>query len=153
MLLKTFFFNSLTSINFFHQRKNQVYIDWYLNSHDGGCHHIETSLLICRANQWTGFYLITASVMKELMKNFSAEPFQHIETKAGVQSNIIHLPSQSKGTESIFEIFLFKVGNFSLTSANLYQVHYISIKDNIQSKTSCKKSNCQYLNRIEKIGR
>ena len=27
---------------------------------------METSPLICRANQWTGFYLITASGMKEL---------------------------------------------------------------------------------------
>ena len=27
---------------------------------------METSLLICRASQWTGFYMITASVMKEL---------------------------------------------------------------------------------------
>ena len=27
---------------------------------------METSPLICRANQWTGFYMITASVMKEL---------------------------------------------------------------------------------------
>ena len=34
--------------------------------HDGGCYHIETSPLICRANQWTGFYMITALVMKEL---------------------------------------------------------------------------------------
>ena len=24
--------------------------------------------MICRANQWTGFYMITASVMKELRK-------------------------------------------------------------------------------------
>ena len=32
--------------------------------HDGGRYHIETSPLICRANQWTGFYMITASVMK-----------------------------------------------------------------------------------------
>ena len=29
--------------------------------HDGGRYHIET-----RANQWSGFYMITASVMKEL---------------------------------------------------------------------------------------
>ena len=36
------------------------------NSHDGGRYHIETSPLICWANQWTGFYMITASVMKEL---------------------------------------------------------------------------------------
>ena len=34
--------------------------------HDGGCYHTETSPLICRANQWTGFYMITASVMKGL---------------------------------------------------------------------------------------
>ena len=29
-----------------------------------------TTPLICRANQWTGFYMITASVMKELNKYF-----------------------------------------------------------------------------------
>ena len=27
---------------------------------------MKTSPLICRANQWTGFYMITAPVMKEL---------------------------------------------------------------------------------------
>ena len=37
---------------------------------DGGRHHIETSPWICGANQWTGFYMVTASVMKEL-KQFS----------------------------------------------------------------------------------
>ena len=30
-------------------------------------YHIETSPLICFANQWTGFYMISASVVKELM--------------------------------------------------------------------------------------
>ena len=34
--------------------------------HDGGRYRIEISPLICRANQWTGFYIITVSVMKEL---------------------------------------------------------------------------------------
>ena len=35
--------------------------------HDGGRYHIETSPLICGAkNQWTGFYVITVSIMKEL---------------------------------------------------------------------------------------
>ena len=34
--------------------------------HDGGRYHIETSPLICKTNQWTGFYMIMASVMKEL---------------------------------------------------------------------------------------
>ena len=28
---------------------------------------METSSLICSANQWTGFYMIETSVMKELM--------------------------------------------------------------------------------------
>ena len=34
--------------------------------HDGGPYHIETSPLIYRANQWTSFYVIGASIMKEL---------------------------------------------------------------------------------------
>ena len=34
--------------------------------HDGGRYHIETSPLIWGANQWTGFYMITASVIKAL---------------------------------------------------------------------------------------
>ena len=32
---------------------------------------METSPMICIANQWTGFYLIGASVMKELIKAVS----------------------------------------------------------------------------------
>ena len=44
------------------------YIFMFINLfHDGGRYHIETSLLIWRAIQWTGFYMITASVMKELI--------------------------------------------------------------------------------------
>ena len=40
---------------------------YFFNSfHDGGRYHIETSPMVCRENQWTGFYIITASVMKEL---------------------------------------------------------------------------------------
>ena len=34
--------------------------------YDGGRYHIATSPLICTANHWTGFYMIMASVMKEL---------------------------------------------------------------------------------------
>ena len=33
---------------------------------DGGLYHIETSPLICRANQWTGFYMIGTSSIREL---------------------------------------------------------------------------------------
>ena len=32
----------------------------------GGRYHIEISPLVCSTNQCTGFYVITASVMKEL---------------------------------------------------------------------------------------
>ena len=32
-----------------------------------GTYHIDTSLLICSANQWTGFYMIETSVMKKLL--------------------------------------------------------------------------------------
>ena len=40
---------------------------YFFNSfHDGGRYHRETSSLVCSENQWTGFYIITASVMKEL---------------------------------------------------------------------------------------
>ena len=48
------------------QNRYLSYCDWLF--HDGGRCHIETSRLICRANQWTGFYMKTASVMKELKK-------------------------------------------------------------------------------------
>ena len=35
-------------------------------SHDRGPYHVETRSLISRTNQWTGFYMISISVMKEL---------------------------------------------------------------------------------------
>ena len=35
-------------------------LKWSWPFHDGGPCHIETSLLICSANQWAGFYMITA---------------------------------------------------------------------------------------------
>ena len=39
----------------------------------GDRYHIETSPLTCSANQWTGFYMIAASVMKELSRNYYTE--------------------------------------------------------------------------------
>ena len=44
--------------------------------HDGGHYHIEASPLICSANQWTGFYMITASVMKELIWSFCVNKYR-----------------------------------------------------------------------------
>ena len=41
-----------------------------------GRYHIETSSFICGANQWTGFYMITASVMKGLSLSTSNKNFE-----------------------------------------------------------------------------
>ena len=38
--------------------------------HDGDPYHKETSLLICRANRWTGFYMIEISVTLRLCQDF-----------------------------------------------------------------------------------
>ena len=49
--------------------KGQLAKHWILNLGDrldGDHYHIETSPLICGANQWTGFYMIAAFVMKGL---------------------------------------------------------------------------------------
>ena len=56
--------------------------DFYLPFQDGGRYHIETSPLICGENQWTGFYMITASVLKGLRTcyfgdTWSVIPFMH----------------------------------------------------------------------------
>ena len=34
-----------------------------------GCHHIETSRLICRANQLTGFYVMASLAFNKLISN------------------------------------------------------------------------------------
>ena len=47
---------------------------------DGGGYHIETSPLICGANQWTCFYMITASVLKELKDWFGENKIFFKET-------------------------------------------------------------------------
>ena len=39
-------------------------IDCFLLCHNVGLYHIESSPLICRATQWTDFYMIKTSVIK-----------------------------------------------------------------------------------------
>ena len=48
------------------QGKNKKPVPYQL-FFDGGPYHIETSQLICSANQWTGFYMTGTSVTKELI--------------------------------------------------------------------------------------
>ena len=48
------------------KRGSFLQLQFQLLFHDGGPYHIETSPMICRGNQWTRFYMIGTSVMKEL---------------------------------------------------------------------------------------
>ena len=43
---------------------------------DGGRYHIETSPLICFANQWTVYYMITLTVMKGLNANTALSMYE-----------------------------------------------------------------------------
>ena len=53
-----------------HQR-NTIRTRYHQLLDDRGHYHIETSPLICIANQWTGFYMIGTSIIKELnIKDF-----------------------------------------------------------------------------------
>ena len=60
------FKNKIIFLNFKEYAGLNVFLHFFpiLTLHDGGRYHIEASPLICGANQWTGFYVITASVMK-----------------------------------------------------------------------------------------
>ena len=58
--------------------------------HDGGRYLIETSPLICRANQWTGFY-VTASVMKELNHDTTLLAIQECARYYLINKDIFHI--------------------------------------------------------------
>ena len=77
---------------------------WVYNSvltfHDGGRYHIEISPLICQANQWTGFYMITASVMKGLNTSWK---FQVISTFG---RNNAHISSPTENLTICQVVFL-----------------------------------------------
>ena len=66
-----------------HLKKSQ------LTLHDGDPYKIETSLLICRPNQWTGFFMIGTSPLEiKLLVNFSLlDYFPMVE--ATVKSNLV----------------------------------------------------------------
>ena len=46
-------------------QQSNLIIEMMEKPHDRGLYHLETSPLICSANQRTGFYMIGTSVMKE----------------------------------------------------------------------------------------
>ena len=62
-----FFFQILLLHNkIIHFRSKIIFSFNFSFFHYGRPYHIETSPLICSASQWTGFYMIGISVMKEL---------------------------------------------------------------------------------------
>ena len=54
-----------------------VYLQSYSLFRGGGPYHMKTSPLFCSVNQWTGFYMITTLVMKELNKSVKATVFPY----------------------------------------------------------------------------
>ena len=67
----------LTKQNSFGSHLSLSFPIFYEPFHDGGHYYIETSPLICVANQWTGFYMITASVVKGLKALFRQTVFKN----------------------------------------------------------------------------
>ena len=59
--------------------------------HDAGCYHIETGPLICSANQWTGFYMITSSVLKGSTKYVEIQVHMQMLFKTIKIGNMTHL--------------------------------------------------------------
>ena len=59
--------------------------------HGGGPYRIETSTLICRANQWTGFYTIGTSVMKEFFNEFTKKLWIIINNYTGQLTSSLNL--------------------------------------------------------------
>ena len=54
-------------LNIMHERVKDLKC-YLLDFLDEGPYHIETGPLICNPNQWTGFYMVGTSVVKELLK-------------------------------------------------------------------------------------
>ena len=78
--------------------------------HDGGPFHIETSPLICRVNQWTSFYMITASVMKELIELQMLRRCCLIQVSIVILRHFLYLPGTFVFLPrplSIYFVFLF----------------------------------------------
>ena len=63
---RPFFTTKIRLKSVFQKSSNKIQYSLF---HDGGCCHIETSLLICRANLWMVFCMIGTSVQKELKEH------------------------------------------------------------------------------------
>ena len=90
----------------------QICISVPLTLHDGGRYHIETSTLICKSNQWTGFYMITATVMKELNINHMSFIFTGVVVRMCSVKKLFLKISQNSLTNTCARVsFLTKLQN------------------------------------------
>ena len=103
-----------------------LYSSWLF--HDGGRYHIETSPLICRTNQWTGFYMITASVMKRV-KNLTKDISTQVETRYFLDFSK-YLKNYKK--KKIIGMFLSCHTKYYLSTKN--QAHSISLWLGVRQK-------------------
>ena len=94
-----------------------------LTLHDGGRYYIETSPLICCANQWTGFYIITASVMKELMNEVT-----HVSVLYRHSQDLRHLSPQNGISLKEFETTTREIGLIIYLSKQKRQLCLVSYK-------------------------
>ena len=70
--------------------------------HDGGSYHIETSPLIYSANQWTDFYIIGVSVMKELTNIHISVPLFNLHTESKVLTFVNTVGKPDMLTSKVF---------------------------------------------------
>ena len=76
-----------------------------------GLYHIEISPWICRANQWTGFYMIGTSIMRDF-NIFYRIPNTPLQPVRGIYSVIFEkLPGSVALNASIFQL-VFRCENF-----------------------------------------
>ena len=87
---------------------------------DGGSYHIETSPLVCRANQWTGFDMILISVTKGLTQLVPFFPFTSVLSNILRYSEVKLQPSQVSRSGFFPSTFL-----YPLTSKNTLKLSFL----------------------------
>ena len=79
--------------------------------HDGGLYHIDTSRLISRTNQWTGFYMIGTAVMKELSLIYRWNHCQRF-----LSSQTSDTPRDAETAGVLWRKLFFKISQYSQES-------------------------------------
>ena len=94
--------------------------------HPDSLYNKDTSLLICRANQWTGFYMIRTSLMKEMTMKTKTTNKQKQKSKKYKQrtkkyNQCLLLPSQQHNNIKDMKTNKNKVIFFGSKSLHMHQ--------------------------------